>query len=278
MRVTIPRTVSLALAGALLLAGAAARGQSAKGAKDKEAAPIAGTGSAGEAPNPEHVLQDKGLTKAGKKFILAEDEKTVRDQFHDANAVFDEFQVAWTRLNAVLEQDAALQMALAQQAEYQQEVNAARSQARSMPGGYGRFGGYMRNQANQQVNAMQNQLNALNNQVNQLRRQQSNAQQRKQIVDDFQKQRSSVADTVKELQEAIDPLLAKYHDLNGDSEVKAALATLSRSAKVNVKVAPSDALLADIRRLKEVKQALNLKTSRPAVRSSKGKAKAKTDF
>jgi len=220
----------------------------------------------------EKVLIDKGLTKDDRKFLL--DEKAAVEKYEDAKSAYADYQKALKRYMAIAEFDEAVQTLEAQRQELQQQADMLQTQLNNMAPGYGRMRQMVSaqqapmRQQQSQARAMINQVNA---QIQASRAQAPKADERKSVPAELEKTRKSSIDSVRELKEALDPLLAKYHELGRDKAVTDSLAQLRHKTTLNYKLGPSDQIVAASKLIHEG----NKYTSVKVKPSSKKKTKTK---
>ena len=194
---------------------------------------------------PEKVLNGKGLTKDDKKFLL--DEAAALEKYQQAKAAYADYQKAFKRYAEIVQYDEAVMTMEANRQALQQEVQMLQMQINSMGSGSGR----MRSMVNAQRAPLQQQQNQDRAMINQIasqiqasKGQAPKADDRKTVPAELERTRQAYNDSVRELKEVLDPLLAKYHELALDKTVTDALVQLRHSTTHNYKLGPSDPLLA----------------------------------
>jgi hypothetical protein len=194
---------------------------------------------------PEKVLNGKGLTKNERKFLL--DETTAIEKYEQAKAAYAEYQKVWKRYAVIVQYDEAVMSMEANRQALQQEVQMLQMQINSMGSGSGR----MRQMVNAQRAPLQQQqnqdramINQINSQINASKGQAPKADDRKTVPAELERTRQAYNESVRELNEILAPLLAKYHELALDKTVTDALVQLRHSTTHNYKLGPSDELVA----------------------------------
>jgi hypothetical protein len=198
-----------------------------------------------KASAPEKVLQGKGLTKDDKKFLL--DEAPALEKYQQAKAAYADYQKAFKRYAEIVQYDEAVQAMEANRQGLQQEIQMLQMQLNSMGTGSGRMRAMVNAQRaplQQQQNQDRAMINQINSQIQASKGQAPKADDRKTVPAEFERTRQAYNDSVRELKETLDPLLAKYHELALDKTVTDALVQLRHSTTHNYKLGPSDQLVA----------------------------------
>ncbi len=226
--------------------------------------------------DPEKVLTGKELTKDDRKFLL--DETAAIEKYEQAKKVYGDFQKAYMKQATIMMKDqAVLEMQMEVQA-LQESTAMLRMQMNSMGRGMGR----MRSMANSQraplqaqINSNTAMLNQYNTQINAAKSQGPKDPERKAALDGFTRSRDAYIGSVRELNEVVAPLLAKYHELALDKEVTNALAELRHKTTMNYKLGPSDTIHAASKMIAEVKRVTTISSGKPASKKKTvGKSKA----
>jgi hypothetical protein len=241
---------------------------------------IAGAGTAVvgaddvKSSGPEKVLNDKGLTKDERKFLL--DEAAAVEKYQQAKTAHTDFQKAFKRYAEIAQYDEVVQVMEANRQALQNEVQLLQMQLNSMGSGSGR----MRAMVNAQRAPLQQQqsqdramINQINSQIQASKGQAPKAEDRSKATAELERTRQAYNDSVRELHEVLAPLLAKYHELALDKTVTDALVQLRHSTSHNYKLGPSDEIVAASKLTHEGKKSATGKSKS----ASKKKAKTK-DF
>jgi hypothetical protein len=220
----------------------------------------------------EKVLHDKGLTRDDRKFLL--DEAAAVEKYGQAKAAHADYQKALSRYAAIVQYDEAVQALELQRQALQQEAQMLQSQINSSGSRSGRMGRMVNaqqaplRQEQGQDRAMINQINA---QLQASKGQAPKAEDRKAVPADVERTRKAFGDSVRELEEVLTPLLAKYHELALDKAVTDALVQMRHRTTLNFKLGPSDQVVAASKLIHEGKKKATGK-SKPA---SKKKVRTK---
>jgi hypothetical protein len=228
----------------------------------------------------EKLLKEKGLTRNDRKFLIEEDERAVIDKYDQAKSAKADLQKAMTRYAGILQFDESVQAIEFQRQGLQQEINTLQMQLNSTPySSNGRMRA-MQNSAQaplrQQQNADRAVMNQLSGQAQALKSQGPKAEDRRAATAEYDKTRKGYVDSVRDLEEALTPLLEKYHELGSDKAVKDALADIWHATQKNVKLGPSDQVLAASKLVQEMKKAKALPMSKPATKKKAKSAASKS--
>jgi hypothetical protein len=220
----------------------------------------------------EKILSGKGLTKDDRRFLL--DEAAAIEHYGQAKTAYADYQKALNRYAVIVQYDEAVQTLEAQRQSLQQEVNMLQAQITSTGSG----GGRMRQMVNAQLAPLRQQqsqdralINQVNAQIQASKKQAPKSEDRKAVPAEAERTRQAFVGSVRELNEVLTPLLAKYHELALDKEVTDALVQLRHSTTLNYKLGPSDQVVAASKLIHEGKKHATAK-SKPA---SKKKSKTK---
>ena len=225
-------------------------------------------------PAAETVLKDKGLTKNDRLFLL--DEAAAIEKYGQAKAAYADYQKAMNRYATIVQYDEAVQTLETQRQALQQQVNMLQVQINSTGTGYGRMRRMVSAQQaplRQQQSQDRAMMNQINSQIQASKAQAPKAADRKAVPAEAERTRQAFVDSVHELKEVLDPLLAKYHELALDKTVTDSLVQLRHSTTLNYKLGPSDQVVAASKLIHEGKKHATAK-SKPA---SKKKAKTSGD-
>jgi hypothetical protein len=229
----------------------------------------------GNPSRAEKVLIKKGLTRDDRKFLLADDEGTVIEKYKEAREIQTAFQKAMQRYGAILDFDEQVQMLTMQQQSLQAEINSIQMELNSMPlSTNGRMRALQQSRQapyRQQQNQDRSAMNQINQQLQQLKTQAPKDQERKSAAQEYDTQQKAYVASVRELDELVSPLLEKYHELGLDEDVKTALNDIRTATTQNVKLGPSQQVLAAVQLVKEMKKMKVL-----SVRKSTARKKARS--
>jgi hypothetical protein len=220
----------------------------------------------------EKVLNEKGLTRDEKLFLLDETEALAK--YEKAKTAYADYQKARKRYAEILQYDEAVQAMEMERQALQQEVTMLQSQINSAGSGSSRMRRYssaLQAPLRQQQANDQAMINQINSQIQASRAQAPKADDRKTVPAEYERTRHEFNESLHDLSEALTPLLTKYHELALDKAVIDALAQLRHSTTHNYKLGPSDQIAAASRLIHDGKKSAILK-SKPA---SKKRAKTK---
>jgi hypothetical protein len=226
----------------------------------------------GKTSAPEKVLNEKGLTRDDKLFLLDETEALAK--YEKAKSAYADYQKAMKRYAVILQYDEAVQTMEMERQALQQEVTMLQSQINSAGSGSGRmrrYAGAQQAPLRQQQANDRAMINQINSQIQASKAQAPKADDRKTVPAEYERTRHELNESVHDLSEALTPLLTKYHELALDKAVIDALAQLRHSTTHNYKLGPSDQIAAASKLIHDGKKGAILK-SKPA---SKKKAKTK---
>lgn len=221
----------------------------------------------------EKVLEDKGLAQDDRKFLL--DEAAAVEKYEQARAAYAEYQKALNRYKVIVQYDETVQTWEADRQALQQQVQLLQMQINNTGSG----GGRMRQTVNAQQASLRQQqsqdramINQIDAQIQASKAQAPKAEDRKIVPADLERTRQAYNDSVRELNEILAPLLAKYHELALDKTVSDALVQLRHSTTLNYKLGPSDQLVAASKLIHEGKKNATGKSKPASKKSAKTKA------
>jgi hypothetical protein len=235
----------------------------------------AGTNVARAADEPssaeEKVLKDKGLNKNDRHFLL--EEAAAIERYEQNKSLYTDYQKALSRSAEIAQYDEAVQSMEAEQQALQQQVSALQMQINHSGAGNGRMQRYVNAQLaplRQQENQARAMINQLNIQIKAAKGKAPKADERKGAPARVEQTRQAYIDSIRELNELVAPLMAKYHELAQDKTVTDALDALRHRTTRNYKLGPSDELVAASKMIENVKKHTTVLKS-----ASKKKAKSK---
>jgi prefoldin subunit 5 len=227
------------------------------------------------------ALKEKGLTRSGITFVI-EAEKPVLAKMKEARAVFAGYAAVAER-QAVAEQVATRLTQLEQRrVELQNNLNDLNQQINEQ--GYAQAnnspGPGMRNLAQSglvsqmiaQRNLIRNTMAEVSLEQNTLNADAPQSKDRTAPDEDVKKKAEACKASLAELRPRVDEVTKKYADLGADVSVKAAISSLEKETKANLKLGPSDAFKAAAKTLDQAERKL-LGKKTPAFSRKKGKSK-----
>jgi hypothetical protein len=240
-------------------------------AQDDKSTPASAPGE------PEKVLNSKGLTRDDRRFLL-EGEKAAVEKYEEVLKLYKDFQSAQTKYAAILQYDEMVKEAEMERDAIQQQAVMLQQQINQSGSGYGRMRSFQNAQlapARQQEAALKAQVAQINAQINASKAQAPKADDRKTVPAEYERSKTAYITGAGELGDLVTPLLAQYHELALDKSVSESIHKLQQSTKLNVKLGPSDKVLAAAKLVAEVKKATATPGSRKASSKKKAAAKAK---
>ena len=230
------------------------------------------TSEARSAASLEKILNDKGLTRDNRKFVL--DELHVLEAYGQARTLYAEYEKAMYRQVGIAQFDENLATIEQQVVLLQQEANGLQYQINTQAAA----GARMRLNMNVQLSTMRQTHAAAVNQVNQLRAQSANLHRnapkpdaRKTAVLELEKASQAYSHAAQNLAGEVNSLMEKYAALAHDKVVINAIAQLRHETTRNYVLGPSDELREATKVLKELKLLPKQPAKRPhsAVKTGK---------
>ena len=239
--------------------------------KPAEGAPKA----ADDAPkSPKEVLSAQGLTRSGASYILKDREEECFKKFEEIRPLYEKLETSFNKLAAVAESDAQITQLQAAQAMTQQELQMLSAQGNSMRG-YGGYGGryarYAQNPTAQARQQLQMQQRVLSQQLNMAKQQGPTANQKQEAQGLYEKNRNALLESSTEVRELFEKVKQEYTDIEAEPTVRTALGALRKSAKAQLKIAPSAEFNKKLAQLKQLE-----KMMRPESASQAASAKTKS--
>ena len=258
-------------------------GVAARGADDSpEKAPKSAEGvpkSAVEAPkSPEEVLSAQGLTRSGASYILEKQEEECFKKFADIRPLYEELETSYNKLVAIAMNEAQVAELQAEQAMTQQQLQSLSASGNSMSRYSGRYGGrYSRSALNPNTQVQQQlraQQGALSQQLAMARQQAVPAKQKQEATALYEKHRKELLESSTEVHALFDKVQKEYADIEAEPPVRTALGALRKSAKAQLKIAPSAEFNKKLAQLKKLERMMRPESASQAS-SAKGKSKSK---
>lgn len=256
-------------------AGAATRGAddpAEKAPKPAEDAPK----SAEEAPKPPaEVLSARGLTRSGARYILEKQEEECFQKYDDIRPLYERLETSYNKLAAIAMNEAQIAELQAEQAMTQQQLQSLSASGNSMSRYSGRYGGRYARYAQNPNTQLQQQLKAQQNVLSQqlaMAKKAVPAKQKQETTAMYEKHRNELLQSSTEVRELFEKVQKEYGDIEAEPPVRTALGALRKSAKAQLKIAPSAEFNKKLAQLKKFERMLRPASATPAS-SAKGKSK-----
>lgn len=264
--------------------GIAARGADDapdKASKPAEKAPKSADetpSAAGEEPTtPEGVLSARGLVRSGARYVLEKQEAECFEKFEEIRPRYQDLESSYNKLAAAVMNEAQVAELQAEQAMIQQQMQMLSSSGNSMSRYSGRYGGRYSRYAQNPSAQMQQQLRAQQSVIAQqlaMAKKAVPAKQKQEATASYSKDRTALLDSSAEVREVFEKLLKEYSDVEAEPPVRTALSALRRSAKAQLKIAPSAEFERKLAQLKKLERMMRPESASQAY-STKGKSKSK---
>jgi hypothetical protein len=254
-------------------AGVAARGADdspAKAPGPAEGAPK----SAEEAPrSPEEVLTARGLTRSGAGYVLEKQEDECFKKFDDIRPLYEQLEKSYNKRVAIAMNEAQVAELQAEQAMVQQQLRSLSASGNSMARYGGRYARYAQNPNTQLQQQLRAQQSALSQQLA-MARQAVPAKQKQETTALYEKHQSELLASSAEVRELFETVQKEYTDVEAEPPVRTALGALRKSAKAQLKIAPSPEFNKKLARLKSLERMMRPESASQAS-SAKGQSKSK---
>jgi hypothetical protein len=254
-------------------AGVAARGADdppERATKSAEGAPK----SAEEAPrSPEEVLSARGLTRSGAGYILEKQEDECFKKFDGIRPLYERLETSYNKLVAIAMNEARVAELQAQQAMIQQQLQSLSASGNSMARYGGRYARYAQNPNAQLQQQLRAQQGALSQQLA-MAKQAVPAKQKQEATALYEKHRDELLESSTEVRELFEKVQKEYTDVEAEPPVRTALGALRKSARAQLKIAPSAEFNKRLARLKKLERMMRPASAAQAS-SGKGKSKSK---
>lgn len=263
------------------LTGTAAWGADDTAKKKEQAPESAETKSTvadeAQAPRtPEELLKSRGLTRSGSHYILEEREQECFKKFGDIKPLYETLETSFNKLSAIAMSEAQIQELQAEEMMLRQQIQVVGSSGTSSS----RYGGRYARYAQSPTQQMQQQLRAQQGMVAQqlavAKQQAPPAKTKQDQTALYQKHRAELMEKSTEVQELFDKVQKDYTDIEAEPPVRAALGELRKSAKAQLKIAPSAEFTKKLAQLKKLERMMDPQSAaKEAAAKSKGKKKSK---
>ncbi len=270
--------------GAVAIVLGAWAGLAARGADDT----IAKTpGSAESTPktaeaapgSPAEVLSARGLTRSGASYILEKEEEECFKKFDAIRPLYEQLETKYDKLASIAMNEAQVAELQAEQAMAQQQLQSLSTSGNSMSRSSGRYGGryarYAQNPNTQLQQQLRVQQGALSQQLAMAKQQAVPAKQKQEAAALFEKYRNELLASSAEVREQFEKLLKQYNDVEAEPPVRIALGALRKSAKAQLKIAPSAEFNKKLAQLKKLERILRPESA-SQTSSAKGRSKNKS--
>jgi hypothetical protein len=239
--------------------------QSAEGVpKSAEAAP----------KSPEKVLSAQGLTRSGTSYILKEQEEECFKKFDEIRPLYEQLETSYNKLVAIARNESQVAELQAEQAMTQQQLQSLSVSGNSMARYGGRYGRYARNSNTPLRQQLRVQQSALSQQLALAKQQAVPAKQKQEATALYEKHRNELLESSAEVRELFEKVKKEYTDVAADPPVRTALGALRKSAKVQLKIAPSAKFNKQLVQLKKLERMMRPESA-SQTSSAKGKSKSK---
>jgi tetratricopeptide (TPR) repeat protein len=245
------------------------------------------------APSPEDLLKSHGLRLVGSLYIL-EIETDVQKKVTDIRQAARKVKLAQTRQRGTGSREQyqrAIEEFEDQIKNYQSEIQSVNVQMSQVPASYGvgRFANVYRNQVYSQLLGYRNQLQMEMSQarasLNQLKNEPFDEKAKEKVDALLRDERDNYDQALADLRKLVESASHDYAELQNDSSVKKALATLAKTAKVKPKLGPSPHYLTNVKLLEKLEKDKaagtagdafddSPKTDRRSTRARRGSAKS----
>jgi hypothetical protein len=261
-------------------AGVAVRAADDAPEKASKSADAAAKPADGGAQAPEALLEARGLSRSGSNYILETQEKECFEKFDGIRPLYDKLESRYEKVAAYAMNDAQMQELMAEQAMTQQMMQELSSSGNNMSRYASKYGGryarYAQNPTQQAQQQLQAEQRALAQQLALMKQQGPTAQQKKEATDQFEKQRAELFESSTEVHDMFTKVQQKYTDLDAEPSVHAALTALRKSAKAQLKIAPSAEFNRKLVQLKKLENMLRPEAASQADSAApKSKSKGK---
>ena len=199
------------------------------------------------------VLKDQGLIRAGSFFVL-EAERVVHTRLHEASSRFESFATVVAQRAAIVEAEMQFKALDQQGIELRRRIDQMNVQLSQFPGRRNSVQRTAFNELRAERDGFQLTLNEINGQIGLLRNQAATPKQKQEIQAEFVRRREPLLTALREVRIQVDEATKKYKELVGKEELLAALEAQRRTAKVNLKLGPSNEFRAGRRTSSEVRE------------------------
>ena len=214
--------------------------------------------------SPEEKLATRGLARSGAYFVVAS-EAEILEKFQKIKPLIAGLAQPFNAFAVALRNEWLLADAEAYYTDIKERVDAAYDFVSKMPNG-----SRASSQDKQEYQTAQMALNELVQErddsskvVDAMRTQQVPAVRKEELIKAFNAKWSEFRKAADELMPLIDKALGEYRKLHGDSTVRDALATLSRSTKAAAILGPSKNLQNSIDTIKNARRTYSPETAAP---------------
>ncbi|SIO65245.1 hypothetical protein SAMN05444166_7636 [Singulisphaera sp. GP187] len=259
--------------------GVAARGADDSAEKVPKAAEDAAK-SAGEVPkSPEEVLSARGLTRSGAHYILKKQEVECFQKFEDVRPRYKQLETNYNKLAEIAMKEAQVAELQAEQAMTQQQLQSIGTPGRTSSRYGGKYARYAQNPNAILQQELRAQQTALTQQLAMAKQQAVPAKQKQEAMALFERSRNALLASSSEIRELFENVQKEYADIDAEPPVHTALGALRKSAKAQLKIAPSaefDKKLAQLKKLERMMRPEGASQAPSAKGKSKGKRSAKS--
>jgi hypothetical protein len=198
----------------------------------------------------EDVLKSQGLIRSGSFYVL-EVESNVHTKLEEASAQFESFAAVVAQQAAIVESEMQLKALDLQGVELRRRIDNINVQLGQFPGRRNSVQRMAFNGLSAERDGYQVTLNEINGQIGVLRNQAATPKQKQNIEAELMRRREPLLTALRAIRIQIDDATKRYQELAGRGEVQAALEAQRRTAKVNLKLGPSNELRGDVALLRK---------------------------
>lgn len=193
------------------------------------------TGVSAAEPSPEEILKERGLSKSGLFYVLSDSESAFFEQLSAVEPYFNRLQEGRQNILAMAENDSLIRMGQSRMSELNSSISL-------LDRTIGRFG---RKNTMEKQQLVANRATLVQERAN-LRPQLDAAKgarvgpvQRRQMLSEFEKQRTEFLDKARYVRPAVERVQSQYAALAKDKAVRDALKDAQRAAKARIELGPS---------------------------------------
>jgi hypothetical protein len=230
---------------------------------------FAGTGYGADDPTPEGVLNERGLKRSGKFFIVASEEP-VRQAIYNMRPVMVEMEAKFNEWAAILQNEYEYQALTDYRIQVQGHLADVDTQIGQMPSRTPQDRLAL-SQARAYRQSVDQELRNTNSQIEFRRKRFVPVRVKDKAENDFKEARKRFLEVASNTRPLYDKVLQEYATLSEDNTVSNALKAYNQMTKANFKLGPSDKLKKDVGDVKKYEQAYSPETApRPTKRVYKG--------
>lgn len=223
--------------------------------------------------SPEEVLSARGLTRSGAHYILEKQEDECFKKFDGIRPLYERLETSYDKLVEIAMSEAQVTELQAEQAMIQQQVKSLSASGNSRSRYGGRYARYAQNPNALLQQQLRAQQSALAQQLA-MAKQAVPAKQKQETTALYEKHRNELLESSTEVRELFEKVQKEYTDIEAEPPVHAALGALRKSAKAQLKIAPSAEFDKKLARLKKLERMMRPESASQAS-SAQGRSKSK---